>query len=69
MIGLLIFKLKHLTALYLQIGNKTVQCYYGIERTNVSTHFQNEDLQMTGFSVSIPAGYFVNEYIKVISFI
>lgn len=43
-----------LSALYLKIGDRIVQCDYGIERTSVSDYFQNENLKMTGFSVTIP---------------
>lgn len=46
-----------LSALYLKVGDKTVKCQYGIERTSVSDFFQNENLKMTGFNVTIPKSY------------
>lgn len=46
-----------LAALYLQIGDRTLQCSYGIERGSVSRYFNNENLRMTGFEVSFPATY------------
>lgn len=46
-----------LSALYLKVGDKTIKCQYGIERTSVSDFFQNENLKMTGFSVAIPQSY------------
>lgn len=46
-----------LSALYIRVGEKTVKCQYGLERTSVSEHFQNENLKMTGFNVTIPKSY------------
>lgn len=46
-----------LSALYIKVGDKTVKCQYGIERTSVSDYFQNENLKMTGFNVTIPKSY------------
>lgn len=46
-----------LSALYLQVGDMIVRCNYGIERTSVSDHFQNDDLKDTGFDVEFPASY------------
>lgn len=46
-----------LSALYIRVGEKTVKCQYGLERTSVSEYFQNENLKMTGFNVTIPKSY------------
>ena len=46
-----------LSALYLKAGDKIIRCQYGIERTSVSDFFQNENLKMTGFNVTIPKTY------------
>lgn len=58
-----------LSALYLKAGDKLIKCNYGIERTSVSDYFQNENLKMTGFNVSIPVSYIEDidkiEYILV----
>lgn len=43
-----------LSALYIKIGDKTIKCQYGTERTSVSDYFQNENLKMTGFNVTVP---------------
>lgn len=43
-----------LSALYIKIGDKTIKCQYGMERTDVSHYFQNENLKMTGFNVTVP---------------
>lgn len=48
---------KPLSKLYLKIGERTVECEYGIERISVSDHFQNEDLKMTGFTATVPQKY------------
>ncbi len=45
---------KPLSKLYLKIGERTLECKYGIERTSVSDYFQNQDLKMTGFSITFP---------------
>lgn len=56
-----------LSALYLKAGDKIVKCQYGIERTSVSDHFQNENLKMTGFNVTVPKSYLEgNEKIEFI---
>lgn len=46
-----------LSALYLQVGERVIQCGYGIERTSVSDHYQDDNLKNTGFSVTFPAFY------------
>ena len=46
-----------LSAFYLKAGDKIVKCQYGIERTSVSDVFQNENLKMTGFNITIPKSY------------
>ena len=46
-----------LSALYLQVGDRVIQCNYGIERTSVSDHYQDDNLKNTGFSVTFPAFY------------
>lgn len=46
-----------LSKLYLIIGEHTLECKYGIERTSVSDYFQNPNLVMTGFTVSFPKKY------------
>jgi len=46
-----------LAALYLQLGDQVIQCNYGIERTSVSDHYQDDNLKNTGFSVTFPASY------------
>jgi len=46
-----------LSALYLKVGDKIIKCQYGLERTSVSDFFQNENLKMTGFNVTIPKSY------------
>lgn len=43
-----------LSKLYLKIGEHILECNYGIERTSVSDYFQNQDLKMTGFSITFP---------------
>lgn len=58
---------KPLSALYLKVGEHMLQCQYGIERTSVSNHFQNEDLKMTGFSVTVPKRFF--EGVNTIEFV
>lgn len=52
---------KPLSALYLQVGDKIIQCEYGLKRTSVSSHFKNEDLTNTGFAVTFPASYLNEE--------
>ncbi len=60
---------KPLSKLYLKIGKRTLECSYGIERTSVSDYFKNEDLKMTGFSVTFPKEFLNNadriEFIQV----
>ena len=46
-----------LSALYLQVGDKTLQCQYGIERKSVSDYFGMDSLQNTGFNITFPASY------------
>lgn len=46
-----------LSKLYLKIGEHTLECEYGIERTSVSDYFQNPNLMMTGFTVVFPKEY------------
>ncbi len=48
---------KPLSKLYLKIGERTIECRYGLERGSVSDFFQNQDLKMTGFEVSFPKEY------------
>lgn len=43
--------------LYLQIGDITAKCEYGIERTGVVDHFKKDSLLKTGFRVEFPATY------------
>lgn len=56
-----------LSALYLQIGDRLLQCTYGIERASVSTYFKDENLKMSGFKISFPAAYL--DDIKEVRFI
>lgn len=60
---------KPLKELYLQIGDINIKCNYGIERTSVSSHFKNENLKNTGFSVTFPASYLQNGQINELRFI
>ena len=43
--------------LYLQIGNITAKCEYGIERSSVVDHFKKDSLLKTGFQIEFPAAY------------
>lgn len=43
--------------LYLQIGNITAKCEYGIERTSVVDSFKKDSLLKTGFRIEFPATY------------
>lgn len=61
--------LKPLDTLYLQVGDINIQCDYGIERTSVSNHFQNDDLKDTGFSVTFPASYLHDGQVDELRFI
>lgn len=58
-----------LSKLYLKIGERILECNYGIERTSVSDYFQNQDLKMTGFSVTFSKKHLDNiekiEFIQV----
>lgn len=58
-----------LSALYLQVGERVIQCNYRIERTSVSDHYQNDNLKDTGFSVTFPASYLAEEQVSTLSFI
>lgn len=58
-----------LSALYMQIGDQVIQCNYGIERTSVSDHYQNDNLKNTGFSVTFPASYLRDGQINELSFV
>ncbi|MCI8478804.1 MAG: hypothetical protein HFE97_10805, partial [Oscillospiraceae bacterium] len=58
-----------LSALYLQIGQRVIQCKYGIERTSVSDHYQDENLKYTGFSVTFPVDYLSDGQIDALSFV
>lgn len=46
-----------LSALYLKVGDKTVRCNYGLERTSVSDYFGIDALKNTGFEVQFPKSY------------
>lgn len=58
-----------LSALYLQIGDRVIQCNYGIERISVSDHYQDDNLKNTGFSVTFPAFYLREGAVEQLSFI
>lgn len=58
-----------LSALYLQVGDRVIQCNYGIERTSVSDHYQDENLKNTGFSVTFPAFYLCGGEVDQLSFV
>lgn len=58
-----------LSALYLNVGDKIIQCIYGIERTSVSDHYHDNNLKNTGFSVTFPVSYLRGGEIEEISFI
>ncbi len=46
-----------------------MQCEYGLERRDVSRHYQNERLQAVGFSVTFPASYLRNGEVRELSFV
>lgn len=46
-----------LSNLYLKIGDRTIECQYGIEHYGVAETYQNENLKMTGFNVTVPKSY------------
>jgi hypothetical protein len=58
-----------LNDLYLEIGKTVVKCEYGIERTGVSEHFNNENLVNTGFSVTFPTSYLEEGDVKELQFV
>lgn len=58
-----------LSALYLQVGDRVIQCNYGIERTSVSDHYQDDNLKNTGFSVTFPAFYLCEGEVDQLLFI
>lgn len=58
-----------LSALYLQVGDQVIQCNYGIERTSVSDHYQDDNLKNTGFSVTFPEFYLCGGEVDQLVFI
>lgn len=58
-----------LSALYLQVGDQVIQCNYGIERTSVSDHYQDDNLKNTGFSVTFPELYLCGGEVDQLVFI
>lgn len=58
-----------LSALYLQVGDRIIQCNYGLERTSVSDYYQDGNLKNTGFSVAFPTFYLEEKDVNQLSFI
>lgn len=58
-----------LSALYLKVGDKIIECSYGAEDKSVSAHFQNDNLKNVGLSVTFPTSYLRGGEINEISFI
>lgn len=56
-----------LSALYVKLGDKIIQCDYGIPKTGPVTVYENENLLYTGYNVSFPTDYLNN--IEVVEFI
>ncbi|MCM1523171.1 MAG: DHHW family protein [Ruminococcus sp.] len=55
---------KPLSKLYMKVGERTVECEYGTKRSDVADHFDNQDLTMTGFTVTVPK-YYLDEADKI----
>lgn len=60
---------KPLQELYLQIGNVTKKCEYGIEQSNVVDYFGKDSLLKTGFKVEFPVTYLKDDPNAKIAFI
>ncbi len=61
--------LKPLSALYLQVGEHTIPCTYGIERSGLDEVYGTSDLTKVGFTVSFPTAYLHGGEIGEIYFI
>ena len=55
--------------LYLKVGENIIPCVYGLSRKDVSSHFENENLTDTGFTVTFPSNFLAESSTDEISFI
>lgn len=58
-----------LSALYLKIGDRMLQCQYGIARESVSSYLGIDALLHTGFEITFPAAYLTDGAASELQFI
>ncbi len=55
-------------SLYVRIGDKVVECSYGLERKSIAEHFGDEALLRVGFKVDLPVSYLQSGKVTEIAF-